>query len=578
MKSLLKYLKAYVKESILGPLFKLLEATFELIVPLLIADIVDIGIASGDKGYVLQKCGMLVLLGVVGLVFSITAQYFSARAAVGASTGLRHALFAHIQKLSYTEIDKLGTSTMITRMTSDINQVQSGINLTLRLLLRSPFVVFGAMVMAFTVNVKAAWSFAVVIPLLSIVVFSIMAASIPLYRRVQQRLDKVLSTTRENLTGVRVIRAFCKEEEEIRIFEQQTDELRTTQKFVGKISALMNPLTYVLINAAIIALIYTGAIQVEAGIITQGAVLALYNYMSQILVELVKMANLIINITKSIACAKRIEAVFGIKPSVTEKETTVESTDDSVAVRFENAALTYAGASEPSISGLNLTVKKGETVGVIGGTGCGKTSLIQLIGRFYDATEGAVYVDGVNVKDYKLDLLRDKIGMVMQKSVLFHGSIRDNIRWGKKDATDEEIWNALTAAQAKEVVENKEGKLDALVEQGGRNFSGGQRQRLTIARALVKKPSILILDDAASALDYATDAALRKAIKELPDAPTTFIVSQRAASIRYADQIVVLDDGEVVGIGTHEQLLAGCPVYEEIYYSQFEREEAAVNG
>ena len=578
MKSLLKYLKAYVKESILGPLFKLLEATFELIVPLLIADIVDIGIASGDKGYVLQKCGMLVLLGVVGLVFSITAQYFSARAAVGASTGLRHALFAHIQKLSYTEIDKLGTSTMITRMTSDINQVQSGINLTLRLLLRSPFVVFGAMVMAFTVNVKAAWSFAVVIPLLSIVVFSIMAASIPLYRRVQQRLDKVLSTTRENLTGVRVIRAFCKEEEEIRIFEQQTDELRTTQKFVGKISALMNPLTYVLINAAIIALIYTGAIQVEAGIITQGAVLALYNYMSQILVELVKMANLIINITKSIACAKRIEAVFGIKPSVTEKETTVESTDDSVAVRFENAALTYAGASEPSISGLNLTVKKGETVGVIGGTGCGKTSLIQLIGRFSDATEGAVYVDGVNVKDYKLDLLRDKIGMVMQKSVLFHGSIRDNIRWGKKDATDEEIWNALTAAQAKEVVENKEGKLDALVEQGGRNFSGGQRQRLTIARALVKKPSILILDDAASALDYATDAALRKAIKELPDAPTTFIVSQRAASIRYADQIVVLDDGEVVGIGTHEQLLAGCPVYEEIYYSQFEREEAAVNG
>ena len=571
-------MKAYVKESILGPLFKLLEATFELIVPLLIADIVDIGIASGDKGYVLQKCGMLVLLGVVGLVFSITAQYFSARAAVGASTGLRHALFAHIQKLSYTEIDKLGTSTMITRMTSDINQVQSGINLTLRLLLRSPFVVFGAMVMAFTVNVKAAWSFAVVIPLLSIVVFSIMAASIPLYRRVQQRLDKVLSTTRENLTGVRVIRAFCKEEEEIRIFEQQTDELRTTQKFVGKISALMNPLTYVLINAAIIALIYTGAIQVEAGIITQGAVLALYNYMSQILVELVKLANLIINITKSIACAKRIEAVFGIKPSITEKETTVESTDDSVAVRFENAALTYAGASEPSISGLNLTVKKGETVGVIGGTGCGKTSLIQLIGRFYDATEGAVYVDGVNVKDYKLDLLRDKIGMVMQKSVLFHGSIRDNIRWGKKDATDEEIWNALTAAQAKEVVENKEGKLDALVEQGGRNFSGGQRQRLTIARALVKKPSILILDDAASALDYATDAALRKAIKELPDAPTTFIVSQRAASIRYADQIVVLDDGEVVGIGTHEQLLAGCPVYEEIYYSQFEREEAAVNG
>ena len=574
MKSLLKYLKAYTKESILGPLFKLLEASFELIVPLIIADIVDIGIAGGDKGYIVQRFFMLVLLGVVGLIFSITAQYFAAKAAVGFSTNLRHVLFSHLQGLSYTEMDKLGASTMITRMTSDINQVQSGVNLTLRLLLRSPFVVFGAMIMAFTVDVKSALIFVAAIPLLSVVVFTIMSASIPLYRRVQQRLDKVTGKTRENLTGVRVIRAFCKEEEEIESFDTLSEQLRHTQKFVGRISALMNPLTYVIINAAIMVLIYTGALQVQAGVLTQGAVLALYNYMSQILVELIKLANLIINITKSLACAKRIESVLAIKPSITEPEHAVTAAEDKTAVRFEKVSLTYAGAGEPSLQNISFTAYKGQTIGIIGGTGCGKTSLVNLIGRFYDATEGAVYVDGVNVKDYSLTALREKIGIVMQKAVLFHGSIRDNLRWGKKDATDEELWEALSTAQAKEVVENKDGQLDAMVEQAGRNFSGGQKQRLTIARALVKKPSILILDDSASALDYATDAALRKAIHGMKESPTTFIVSQRAASIRYADQIIVLDDGAVAGIGTHEQLLASCPVYEEIYYSQFERKEA----
>ncbi len=573
MKSLLKYLKAYTKESILGPLFKLLEASFELIVPLIIADIVDIGIAGGDKGYIVERFLILVLLGVVGLVFSITAQYFAAKAAVGFSAYIRHVLFSHLQKLSFTELDKLGTSTMITRMTSDINQVQSGVNLTLRLLLRSPFVVFGAMVMAFTVDVKAALIFVAVIPVLSVVVFSIMAASIPLYRRVQQKLDAVTGTTRENLTGVRVLRAFCKEEEEISIFDERSEELRQTQKFVGRISALMNPLTYVIINAAIILLIYTGALQVEAGILTQGAVLALYNYMSQILVELIKLANLIINITKSIACAKRIAGVLEVKPSITEKPDAVKDAESEIAVRFEKVSLTYAGAGEKSLDNIDFTVLKGQTVGIIGSTGCGKTSLINLIGRFYDATEGNVYVDGVNVKDYSLTALRDKIGIVMQKAVLFKGSIRENICWGKKDATDEQIMEALQTAQALDVVKSKEGGLDAPVEQAGRNFSGGQRQRLTIARALVKKPSILILDDAASALDYATDAALRTAIRHSKDAPTTFIVSQRASSIRHADKIIVLDDGEIAGIGTHDELLQSCAVYEEIYYSQFERKE-----
>ncbi len=562
MKSLFQYMKAYTTESILGPLFKLLEASFELIVPLIIADIVDIGIANGDKGDIVGRFFILVLLGVVGLAFSITAQYFAARAAVGVSADLRHALFSHLQKLSFTELDQLGTSTMITRMTSDINQVQSGVNLTLRLLLRSPFVVFGAMVMAFTVDVKSALIFAAVIPVLSVVVFSIMAASIPLYRKVQQRLDSVTGTTRENLTGVRVIRAFCKEEEEISLFDTRSEALRQTQKFVGRISALMNPLTYVIINAAIILLIYTGALQVEAGILTQGAVLALYNYMSQILVELIKLANLIINITKSIACAKRIETVMGIQSSITEKENAVTNAEDEIIVRFEDVSLTYANAGEKSLENISFSVRRGETVGIIGGTGCGKTSLVNLIGRFYDATEGAVYVDGVNVKDYSITALRDKIGIVMQKAVLFKGTIRENICWGKKDADDTQIMQALEAAQALDVVSSKEGGLDAAVEQAGRNFSGGQRQRLTIARALVKNPSILILDDAASALDHATDAALRKAIRNRKDAPTTFIVSQRASSIRYADQIIVLDDGLIAGIGTHDELLASCPVYE----------------
>ncbi len=574
MKSLLKYMKPYTKECVLGPFFKLLEASFELFVPLVIASIVDFGIANGDKGYILQRCGLLLLLGVVGLAFSITAQYFSAKAAVGFSAKLRHVLFAHIQSLSYTEMDTLGISTLITRMTSDINQVQSGVNLTLRLLMRSPFVVFGAMVMAFTVDVKSAWIFAVVIPLLSVVVFSIMAASMPLYRSVQQKLDRVLGITHENLTGVRVIRAFCKKNEEIERFDAASEALKRSQKFVGRISALMNPLTYVLINAAVIVLIYTGALQVNMGILTQGAVLALYNYMSQILVELIKLANLIISITKALACAKRIETVMQVTSSIAESENAVSGKEDSIAVQFEHVGLTYAGAGEPSLSDISFTAYKGQTIGIIGGTGSGKTSLVNLIGRFYDATEGAVYVNGVDVKDYKLNVLRDKIGMVIQKAVLFSGSIRENILWGKKDATDAEIWDALAVAQAKDVVENKEGQLDAMVEQGGSNFSGGQRQRLTIARALVKKPSILILDDSASALDYATDAALRKAIYNRKDAPTTFIVSQRASSIRYADQIIVLEDGVAVGIGSHESLLQNCPVYEEIYYSQFERKEA----
>ncbi len=581
MKSLLKFLKGYTKESILGPLFKLLEASFELIVPLIIADIVDIGIAGNDKGYIIGRCGILVLLGLIGLACSVTAQYFAAKAAVGFSTGLRRALFSHVQKLSYTEIDTVGTPTLITRMTSDVNQVQSGVNLTLRLLLRSPFVVFGAMIMAFTVNVKAALIFAAAIPVLSVVVFSIMSASIPLYRKVQQKLDKVLGATRENLTGVRVIRAFCKEDEEVARFDSCNEELNRTQKFVGRISALMNPLTYVIINLAIVWLIHTGAVQVYTGVITQGAVLALYNYMSQILVELIKLANLIINITKSLACAKRIESVFALQPSIIGAKEPIAAKTDDTAVMFEHVGLTYAGAGEQSLSDISLTVKKGQTVGIIGGTGCGKTSLVNLIGRFYDATEGKVMVDGVDVKDYDLNVLRDQIGVVMQKAVLFHGSIRDNLRWGKPDATDEELWKALEIAQAKEVVAGKEGGLDAMVEAGGRNFSGGQRQRLTIARALVKNPKLLILDDASSALDFATDAALRKAIRHMEHTPTTFIVSQRASSIRYADQIFVLDDGRLVGSGTHEQLLESCPVYTEIFESQYdqsERKGERVNG
>ena len=572
MKKLLVYMKTYVLESILGPLFKLLEATFELFVPLVMAAIIDTGIANGDRGYILRMCGVLVLLAVVGLVCSITAQYFAAKASVGFACKVRSVLFAHIQRLSFTQQDQQGTGTLITRMTSDINQVQSGVNLALRLLLRSPFVVFGAMVMAFTIDWQAAMVFVVTIPLLSIVVFGIMLWSIPMYKKVQQKLDKVLSATRENLTGVRVLRAFCKEEEEERAFNEKNDDLTALQKLVGKVSGLMNPLTYVLINLGIVALIYVGALRVDAGILTQGQVVALYNYMSQILVELVKMASLIISITKAVACAGRVSAVLDIAPDMRGASRAPKTPQPGGAVRFEDVVLTYAKAGAPSLAGVDFTVAPGQTVGVIGGTGAGKTSLVNLIPRFYDATQGRVLVDGADVRDYPLEVLRQKVGVVPQKAVLFQGTIRENLRWGAPEATDEELYAALDAAQAREIVAGKPEGLDFPVAQGGRNLSGGQRQRLTIARALVKRPEILILDDSASALDYATDLALRQALRRLPDKPTVFIVSQRTSSIRHADKIVVLDEGRVAGIGTHEELLNTCPVYQEIYYSQYEKE------
>ena len=574
MKKLLVYLKDYKKESVLGPLFKLLEASFELIVPLVIAAIIDTGVANGDRGYVMKMCMVLVLLAVIGLTCSITAQYFAAKAAVGFSTKLRHALFEHIQTLSFSEMDTVGTSTLITRMTSDINQVQNGVNLVLRLFLRSPFIVFGAMIMAFTVDVKAALVFVVTIPLLSVVVFGVMLVSIPLYKRVQNALDKVLGITRENLTGSRVIRAFNKEQDEMEHFNESNDALTKVQLYVGKISALMNPLTYVIINGAIVVLVWAGALRVDNGYITQGAVVALINYMSQILVELIKLANLIININKSIACGNRIESIFELQSSIKEPETTKTLSKEGgevPEVEFSHVCLTYAQAGEESLTDIDFTVKKGETIGVIGGTGSGKSSVVNLIPRFYDATKGSVKVEGRDVREYTLEDLRSRIGMVLQKAVLFKGTIRENMRWGNENATDEEIMQALEIAQAKEFVDKKEGGLDFLVEQGGKNLSGGQRQRLTIARAIVKKPDILILDDSASALDFATDAALRKAIREMPGNPTVFIVSQRAASIMYADKIIVLDDGQVVGMGTHEELLAGCEVYQEIYYSQFKK-------
>ena len=573
MKKLLIYLKGYIKESILGPLFKLLEASFELLVPIVIKSIVDTGIGQGDKVYIVKMCLLLVLLGVVGMICSITAQYFAAKAAVGFTTKLRRALFKHIGQLSYTEIDTLGTSDMITRMTSDMNQVQSGVNLTLRLLLRSPFIVFGAMIMAFTVDVQAAFTFVVAIPALSIVVFAIMLVSIPLYKKVQQRLDKVLNSTRENLTGVRVIRAFRLEEKEIAEFDKRNEELTAMQKFVGGISALMNPLTYVIINLAIIWLIHTGAVRVSTGLLTQGAVLALYNYMSQILVELIKFANLIISITKAFASANRISAVLDLKSSLEEKETEPQNVQAEYAVEFRNVGLRYKNAQDESLTNINFSVRRGEVIGIIGGTGSGKTSLVNLIPRFYDATSGEVLVNGVNVKDYPLKKLRDKIGVVPQKAVLFKGSIRDNMLWGKRDATDEEIMEAITIAQAGEIVTQKKEGLDFVIEQGGRNLSGGQRQRFTIARALVKKPEILILDDSASALDFATDAALRRALREMPGNPTVFIVSQRTSSIQHADTIIVLDDGQAVGIGKHEELLENCEIYREIYDLQFKKEE-----
>jgi len=583
MKKLLVYLKDYKKESVLGPLFKLLEATFELIVPLVMAAIIDTGVATGDKSYIMKMCMVLVLLAVIGLTCSITAQYFAAKAAVGFATKLRHALFAHIERLSFTEMDTVGTATLITRMTSDVNQVQNGVNLVLRLFLRSPFIVFGAMVMAFTIDVKAALVFVVTIPLLSIIVFGIMLISIPLYKKVQSALDKVLGITRENLTGSRVIRAFNKEDDETVHFNENNDLLTRVQIYVGKISALMNPLTYVIINGAIVVLVWTGAVRVDNGYITQGEVVALINYMSQILVELVKLANLIININKSIACGNRIQSIFEMQPSITDgsdqkvdkvqTDTADRSEEAEYAVEFSHVGLTYAGAGDESLTDIDFKVKKGETIGIIGGTGSGKSSVVNLIPRFYDVTSGFIKVDGKDIKDYPLEELRGKIGTVLQKAVLFHGTIRENLKWGNPDATEEDLNRAITVAQAKEFVDNKEGRLDFEIEQGGKNLSGGQRQRLTIARAVVKKPEILILDDSASALDFATDAALRKAIREMEGETTVFIVSQRAASIQHADRIVVLDDGKIVGLGTSEELLESCEVYQEIYNSQFKKQE-----
>lgn len=583
MKKLLVYLKDYKKESVLGPLFKLLEATFELIVPLVMAAIIDTGVATGDKSYIMKMCMVLVLLAVIGLTCSITAQYFAAKAAVGFATKLRHALFAHIESLSFTEMDTVGTATLITRMTSDVNQVQNGVNLVLRLFLRSPFIVFGAMVMAFTIDVKAALVFVVTIPLLSIIVFGIMLISIPLYKKVQSALDKVLGITRENLTGSRVIRAFNKEDDEKVHFNENNDLLTRAQIYVGKISALMNPLTYVIINGAIVVLVWTGAVRVDNGYITQGEVVALINYMSQILVELVKLANLIININKSIAGGNRIQSIFEMQPSITDgsgqkvdkvqTDTADRSEEAEYAVEFSHVGLTYAGAGDESLTDIDFKVKKGETIGIIGGTGSGKSSVVNLIPRFYDVTFGFIKVDGKDVKDYPLEELRGKIGTVLQKAVLFHGTIRENLKWGNPDATEEDLNRAITVAQAKEFVDNKEGRLDFEIEQGGKNLSGGQRQRLTIARAVVKKPEILILDDSASALDFATDAALRKAIREMEGETTVFIVSQRAASIQHADRIVVLDDGKIVGLGTSEELLESCEVYQEIYNSQFKKQE-----
>lgn len=570
MKKLLVYLKAYRKESILAPLFKMLEASFELFVPLVIAAITDNGIKGGNVPYIVRMALLLVVLAVVGLACSLTAQYFSAKAAVGFAAKLKSALFAHIESLSFKEIDTLGTSTLITRMTSDINQVQSGVNLVLRLFLRSPFIVFGAMIMAFTIDVKAALIFVVAIPLLAIVVFGIMLISIPLFKKVQGALDSVLGITRQNLTGVRVIRAFNKEQSEIESFDEKNDTLTGIQKFVGKISALMNPITFIIVNGAIAALIWVGAIRVDTGILSQGEVIALVNYMSQILVELVKLANLIITVTKAVACGNRIQSVFEIKPSMTEGSTRYSAdSKDGYAVEFKNVNLCYNEGADNSLTGIDFSVKKGETIGIIGGTGSGKSSLVGLIPRFYDATQGEVLVDGVNVNEYSFDELREHVGIVMQKAVLFKGTIRENLKWGKNDATDEELWAAIDAAQAREFVETKDGGLDFEIAQGGKNLSGGQKQRLTIARALVRKPDILILDDSASALDYATDAKLRAAIAALPGNMTVFIVSQRTASIMHADKIIVLDDGRMVGMGTQEELLENCEVYKEIYNSQF---------
>ena len=578
LKKLLVYLKDFKKECVLGPLFKLLEASFELIVPLIVAAIIDRGIPGGDTPYILRMVAWLGILALVGLISAVTAQYFAARAAIGFSAKLRHALMAHIQSLSYTEIDTLTTSTLVTRMTSDVNQVQTGVNLTLRLLLRSPFVVFGAMIMAFTIDAGCALIFAGVIAVLCVIVFGIMLATIPMYRRVQSQLDSVTAATRENLTGVRVIRAFCKEESETAAFNRRNQLLTRMQLAVGRISAAMNPVTYVVINVAVILLLQAGAIRVDAGTLSQGQVVALYNYMSQILVELVKMANLIITLTKSMACAGRIATVLSVRSTQRDGELVPAQDAPRGAVAFEDVSLRYHGAGDNTLQNVTFTAKPGQTIGVIGGTGSGKTSLVNLIPRFYDATAGRVLVDGIDVTKLQKAELRRRIAVVPQKAMLFKGTIRSNLLWGNESATEQDLTDALTVAQALDVVASKEKGLDEPVEQGGRNFSGGQRQRLTIARALVRKPEILILDDSASALDYATDASLRRAIRQMENPPTTFIVSQRAASIRFADLILVLDDGLVVGMGTHEELLASCAVYQEIYASQFEAEEVRSHG
>ena len=575
------YLKDYKKESILAPLFKLLEAFFELLVPLVMANIIDYGISNRNMGYIGKMGLLLLLLGVVGLASSITAQFFAAKAAVGFSTKLRQALFDHIEDLSFTDIDKAGTSTMITRMTSDVNQVQSGINMTLRLFLRSPIIVFGAMIMAFTIDVKCALIFVVAIPLLSIVVFGIILSTIPMYKKVQSRLDQVLGITRENLTGVRVIRAFHQEAKEEERFRENNEALSAMQIFVGKISACMNPVTYIIVNGAIIALIYTGAVQVNIGNLSQGEVVAIINYMNQILVELVKLANLIVTMTKALACAERVASVFDIGADAAyvgaQDQKLADKVDKSAPfLDFKHVSLTYQGAGAPTLQDMNFTVNRGDTVGIIGGTGSGKTSLVNLIPGFYPATEGEILLEGRDIRTMSDEELRGRIGVVPQKAVLFKGTIRSNLQWGKPDAAEEEMWKALELAQASEVVDGKPGKLDATVAQNGKNFSGGQRQRLTIARALVRNPEILILDDSASALDYATDAKLRAAIRTLEDKTTTFIVSQRASTIRHADKIIVLDDGEIAGVGTHDELLKDCTVYQEIYYSQYPEQRGGV--
>ena len=569
MKKLLIYLKDYKIESVLAPLFKMLEALFELFVPIVMAKVIDIGIPAGDRSYVIRMCLVMILLGIIGLVCSITAQYFSAKAACGFAAKLRHSLFEHIQSLSFTEMDTIGTSTLITRMTSDINQVQNGVNMFLRLFMRSPFIVVGAMVAAFIIDVRSAIIFAVAIPLLAVIVFIIMYVSIPLYKKVQSRLDTVLGITRENLTGARVIRAFHKEEGEIKRFEEANESLSSLQIFVGKISALMNPATYAVVNLSIVAIIWVGGIRVNTGAISQGEVVALINYMSQILVELIKLANLIVLINKAIACGNRVQSVFEISSSMSESPDQSIDTETDNAVEFKDVSLRYGSSETDSLSEITFSAKKGETIGIIGGTGSGKSSIVNMIPRFYDAFSGEVLVDGKNVKDYSIKALRGKIGVVPQKAVLFNGTIRENLLWGNENASDEDIYEALKISQAIDVVEGRRKGLDSEVAQGGKNFSGGQRQRLTIARALVRKPEILILDDSASALDFATDAALRKAIREMENSPTVFIVSQRASSIQYADKIIVLDDGRIAGIGSHDSLLESCGVYQEIYYSQF---------